>query len=470
MGVTLGAVLILLGMFNITAFIVQDTNPPTWQDQAQSLDAADHGATNTLSACWKDNETYVPKAKLETTVDSEVFITEWQDTVPLTTEGSVLVGIWTPGVDGPTCDNNPVGYCLHFEDVDTEKCNIIFKPQIPQCECWCTGTIVLCNASTFDYEVPETCSPVSWRIFGKDVAGNENVTDSMSFDVNDVTEPTYGSLKQGKAVIDANETNELSVVCMDKCGLSKATLWTKENSEFEEKESQEISGTQQKVIFEWINPGLSDQEVEWKIVCEDQEGNKGETIALSFSIGEADDTEAPELVDVSIDNDSPKKGETITVTATWRDNKGLSSAQLEINGAVVSTKSMTGTSDSATFMWTSTEHGQYTWSVRATDTSGNSAASEAEMLIVEGICPTCMNPSEWSRCVKGQQSRTVYECSAETDYRCAASMETRECAAAAIEIPMWLIVSFAAVIAGIGIVAFVTMKKPAAAAVTKYFK
>ncbi|MFQ6010200.1 MAG: hypothetical protein ACE5J7_03725 [Candidatus Aenigmatarchaeota archaeon] len=469
-GIAVGIVLIFLGLFNITAFIVsQDPTPPFWWDQSQAYDSVDQGGQNTLSACWNDTETYVPKAKLETTVDGETATTPWQDTVPVTTTTSVKVAEYGPVGDPSACQHTDCE--MLSTEYDRNTCNSIFnpdRPDGPHCECWCTQTIVLCNSSTFVYDVPEdTCGPVSWRIFGQDVSGNEDVTDSMSFGVNDITDPIYGSQKQSKVEIEAGGSNNLSVVCMDDCGLSKATLWTKENTDFAESDSQDISGTEQEVVFEWSNPALSEQEVEWKIACEDAQGQSAESSVLSFSIGEAADTEAPVLVSADVDNDSPLKGDTVTFTATWSDNEELSSAQLEINGAVVSTKSLSGTEDTATFTWTATEAGQFTWLVKASDKSGNSASSDTSTISIRGLCPACPDPTDWGKCIKGQQTRTNYKCGAETNYVCQAYIETMTCAVPVEGMPLWLIGSIIAVIAGIIIVAFVMLKKPAAAAIAK---
>jgi hypothetical protein len=43
------------------------------------------------------------------------------------------------------------------------------------------------------------------------------------------------------------------------------------------------------------------------------------------------------------------------------------------------------------------------------------------------VCPTCPSPSEWSECVDGKKTRTVYTCNATTKYKCQSSVETSPC-------------------------------------------
>lgn len=51
-------------------------------------------------------------------------------------------------------------------------------------------------------------------------------------------------------------------------------------------------------------------------------------------------------------------------------------------------------------------------------------------------CPVCPEPTEWSGCVESKQYRTVYSCSAETNYECQSSTETRDCVLPKMEIEL----------------------------------
>jgi tetratricopeptide (TPR) repeat protein len=51
-------------------------------------------------------------------------------------------------------------------------------------------------------------------------------------------------------------------------------------------------------------------------------------------------------------------------------------------------------------------------------------------------CPPCPPPTPWSECVDNKQTRTNYECSAETNYQCQSYTETRTCEIIPVEVPI----------------------------------
>jgi len=62
----------------------------------------------------------------------------------------------------------------------------------------------------------------------------------------------------------------------------------------------------------------------------------------------------------------------------------------------------------------------------AIETNGWTLQWNGEPVTADG-CPPCPDPSEWSACMEGKQSRTNYRCSEETGYECVPYEETREC-------------------------------------------
>ncbi len=69
-------------------------------------------------------------------------------------------------------------------------------------------------------------------------------------------------------------------------------------------------------------------------------------------------------------------------------------------------------------------------------------------------CPTCLDCTEWSDCVNNTQTKTCYNCSAETGYVCEAYTETRTCGVAPSIWP-WIV----GIIVVIIIVAIFALKK-----------
>ena len=61
-------------------------------------------------------------------------------------------------------------------------------------------------------------------------------------------------------------------------------------------------------------------------------------------------------------------------------------------------------------------------------------------------CPPCPQPSAWSECIEGKQTRTNYRCSAETNYECVPYTEERACEAAKPGIPLELIITIILII------------------------
>jgi len=60
-------------------------------------------------------------------------------------------------------------------------------------------------------------------------------------------------------------------------------------------------------------------------------------------------------------------------------------------------------------------------------------ATFAAEIIVGDECEPCPQPSAWSECVEGKQTRTNYKCGPETDYKCVEWIEERECLPAPIQ-------------------------------------
>jgi len=60
------------------------------------------------------------------------------------------------------------------------------------------------------------------------------------------------------------------------------------------------------------------------------------------------------------------------------------------------------------------------------ETVGFSASGKL-ILCSHKECPICPEPSEWSECINGEMTRTVYVCNEETNYECKPQIETAQC-------------------------------------------
>lgn len=84
----------------------------------------------------------------------------------------------------------------------------------------------------------------------------------------------------------------------------------------------------------------------------------------------------------------------------------------------------------------------------------NSTVVQLEVLALPTpTCPPCPKPTEWSECIQGKKTRTVWRCGPETNYACIPHTEEQSCAIPSIP---WVIVVGAVV--GIGVLIFVVLK------------
>ncbi len=74
----------------------------------------------------------------------------------------------------------------------------------------------------------------------------------------------------------------------------------------------------------------------------------------------------------------------------------------------------------------------------------NSDKKTLSVAVAPPTCPTCPQPSSWSDCAAGKQTRTNYKCDASTSYACQSYTETKDCKKPT---PMWAWIVIIAIIA-----------------------
>ena len=209
----------------------------------------------------------------------------------------------------------------------------------------------------------------------------------------------------------------LTAVCTDDMGLEEIALYTDESgvmskiSDYGSPAS--VSGVEADATFVWTNAEIgTGTTVTWKVVAKDTSGNEGESTTLAFTVGGPPDLVEPTIGIPVATPGTPGEGAEVTITAELSDNIDLASADLLVNGEVVDSITLTGTSATAEFTWTAGAIGTYTLKVTATDAAGNSAESAlVSMNVVSAVCDPETKPDDtFGECVDGLQTVTTYVC------------------------------------------------------------
>jgi len=126
---------------------------------------------------------------------------------------------------------------------------------------------------------------------------------------------------------------------------------------------------------------------------------------------------------------------------------------------------MSGSDTSWYKLLTDLSNGSHNIKFYCNDSSGNMGSSSLRYFTVNitvGLpeCPVCANCTEWSDCVNNTQTRTCYNCSAETNYTCVSYTETSTCGIAAVLPTLLWVVGIIVVVIIIAVFVLKKYKKP----------
>ncbi|MEM5804268.1 MAG: Ig-like domain-containing protein [Candidatus Aenigmatarchaeota archaeon] len=431
-----------------------DTVAPTWSNMAQSANSVGAGQTITLSAYFTDDKS-MANGQLFITADTN----NWPVTAEAIAQASSISGTIAAGqslaqqLDGKVISVSSISGGLRpsalvsvgsetysFEAgemkimegllVKVSSINTIANPM--------TVTLEVGKKVSFDYSVPSiyfSGTTLYWRIKGSDSVGNTNTTDVLSFTIMDTNAPQC-ALKSDKTEAQTGSKIFLTATCIDENGPIKIRFY----DDYTKKETAEqtaASGASVNYTFDTTG-APSGTVIKFAAVAEDSLGNRGYSEEISVTIFAIDtsDKESPVIVSADYQPLTIREGDEVTITVQATDNKDLASATFTIDAKEAGSKSMSGTSGTATFTWSATE-GSHVWRVKVTDKAGNSADSlpltfevEPQPVLVLQCDPTGKPaPTEWSDCVNGKQTRIVYNCDTTKGTWTVATSEEQPCMA-----------------------------------------
>jgi hypothetical protein len=221
---------------------------------------------------------------------------------------------------------------------------------------------------------------VGWKIYANDSVGNENVTSTGTFTI-DNTKPQYYSngtnVTQG--TIAKNTPIYIYFNWTDNVGLGYAWLSTNETGAWVNYSSTgrivdiNLTSTQTWSNFTWQNTSVSlGQEIAIKIYANDTSGNENVSDSMIWTI----DSTKPQYDNISTNPSSPVEygpGKTYIFNVSWSDNIGVSNVTFEWNGADnTSTVTSLGSNNySVTKTGLGFTASNYTYKWYANDTSNN---------------------------------------------------------------------------------------------------
>ncbi len=297
-----------------------------------------------------------------------------------------------------------------------------------------TGFAVVATAPSYIATVADASGgPASSNSFkmdvsmGEPVVGNGKSTNfgltlgAMAFLGGDAMPPKC-TIRQSTGAPARGAEVTLTTTCTDDIELKEIALYTDESGTMKKTTSYgspaAATGTAKTVTFKWKNQAVTtNTTVTWKVIATDSSGNDGESTTLAFTVGGVPDTTKPVAGKPAASPTSPTEGTDVTVTSQLTDNKELAGADLLVNGEVVDSATVSGTSEKAEFAWTPPKAGTYTIKVAATDGAGNSAESAGLVLTVKAAVTGCKTekPAEvLGECKDGIQTKTAYVCDAAT--------------------------------------------------------
>ncbi|MEM5804275.1 MAG: PQQ-binding-like beta-propeller repeat protein [Candidatus Aenigmatarchaeota archaeon] len=299
-----------------------------------------------------------------------------------------------------------------------------------------------------DYSNPaiKAGTDIKWRIRAADTEGNEAISGDMTFRVS-TNPPTWSNKMVTPEKPLQGEEVTISIDWSDDYGLKEAVFSTNETGIWEERGRVSLVGTSDTAVFKWKNSLLTPGTVvAWKVAGIDTDGNIADSDP-EFTI--AADTTSPTWSDMSQSSDAPMQGEIVFLSAKFADNAGLQKAILETdesgefkNMAIVT---LSGKEATARFSWQNPniEAGKTVkWRITAYDASNNKVTTNVTSFNVQAapaVCPRCPAATDWTSCVRGKQTRTVYSCDATTGYECKAKYEDMTCVNTPQEIALYAI-------------------------------
>jgi hypothetical protein len=280
-------------------------------------------------------------------------------------------------------------------------------------------------------------SKISWKVYVRDLSGNEAASGVKSFDiVSDVTPPSADYVGQWADQIAPGATNDLYAKWSDNAALARAELWVGESNVTSRKANEMLlSGRSMWSNFTYRPSGGDGTSVSWSVKAYDYSGIMAETALQSFTV--LGDKIPPIISGLAQSSDWTEVGNTITLSADVTDNMALENAKLVIDDVVVQTTDLGGAkSAKASFDYMPPAIGTVRWNIIVQDTAGNSVKSDARTFTVSMKCAgTQPAPSQYGTCTNGEKKRVVYACDEKTG-TWKATVETAACEEQFKELPI----------------------------------
>ncbi len=273
---------------------------------------------------------------------------------------------------------------------------------------------------------------VKWRAVGVDSAGNSVEGPEHSF-VTTSNPPYFVGKTQDPVKPVQGQAVTISAHWKDDNNLKEVAFLVNETGDWVEKERKAVLGTDKTVSFTWIPSAAPGTVISWKTIATDVDGNTNDTDP-SFVI--EPDTTAPTLIESKQSKESVSVGGTVELTARWRDNGELKRAILGLDTGSgyknLTTVDLSGSEAVSRFVWQDlkVKSGTVKWRIYAIDAGDNIAVTPENSFAVEAggkSCPICPQPSEFSVCTDGKQSRDTYTCDENTNYECSLVEEEQSC-------------------------------------------
>ncbi len=258
---------------------------------------------------------------------------------------------------------------------------------------------------------------ISWKICASDMASNENCTDESYFTVVDTKGPIYFNIKSTTDAV-YGKTYQFNITLFDYSGISDVIFeWNNANN-FTVTNYREIDNYTKEYYLSLSDLAAGNYTYKWYM--NDTLNNWNSTEQLRYTI-----SKAPSHTKLFLNGTEGNKtytiGEIINITATT----DVISENVTINIPIIEI-SESGPSPLTYLLNSSVLNESSVYNITAyTKESENYTYSEVTYFI--GICPICPQPSSWSSCSNGQQSRTTYYCNETSNYTCQATIETRSC-------------------------------------------
>ena len=211
----------------------------------------------------------------------------------------------------------------------------------------------------------------SAKWFANDTLGNYNVSEIVSFAVDDSTSPSITSLISSPNPVIANQTVYVNATITDDSQLSTVILQANfTNGTFTNYSASNMSGN---YFNSSITTNLVDN-ITIRFFANDTHGNANSTETSSFSVRSISDTTPPSITILSPLNNTNFTSTPIEFSFNAVDNSLSLNCSLLLDGSTNSTSSVSNNSNSS-FSISSIADGNYFWKITCTDASSNQNSS-----------------------------------------------------------------------------------------------